>query len=110
MDPQCTPYMIQEEEWAQEYFEETRDMLQLFCLSRWIEQFQQHVGNFIQAQLAEAAKIIAISEKQEEDIVHLHQLWCLVAGAFQEEELVQQPDQAFTYAKLDGAIIWNGQG
>ena len=110
MDPRRTPYMIQEEERAQEYFEETRDTLQLFCLSGWIEQFQQHVGNFIQARLAEAAKIIAISEKQEEDIVHLHQLRRLVAGAFQEEELVQQPDQAFTYAKLDGAIIWNGRG
>ena len=74
--------MIQEEEEAQEYFKETREMLQLFCLSGWIEQFQQHVGNFIQAQLAKAAKIIEKPEKQEEDMVHLHQLQCLVAGAF----------------------------
>ena len=43
-------------------------------------------------------------------MVHLHWLQHLVAGAFQEEELVQQPDRAFTCAKLDRAIIWDGQG
>ena len=53
---------------------------------------------------------MAVPEKQEEDTVHLHHLRRLVAGAFQEEELVQQPDHAFTYAKLDGAIVWDGQG
>ena len=110
VDSRRTPYMIQEEEQAREYFEETRETLQLFCLSGWIEQFQQHVGNFIQARLAEAAKIIEKPEKQEEDMVHLHRLRRLVAGAFQEEELVQQPDRAFTCAKLDGAIIWDGRG
>ena len=110
MDPRRTPEMIQEEEWAREYFEETRETLQLFCMSGWIKQFQQHVEIFIQARLAEATKIIAAPEKQKEDIVHLHRLRRLIAGAFQEEELVQQPDQAFTYAKLDGAIIWDGRG
>jgi hypothetical protein len=34
----------------------------------------------------------------------------LIAGAIQEEELVQQPDNAFSYAKLDRAIIWDGRG
>ena len=66
--------MVQEEEQAREYFEETRDTLQLFCLSGWIEQFQQHVEHFIQAQLAEATKILVLPEKQQEDIVHLHRL------------------------------------
>ena len=110
VDPRRTPEMIQEEEWAWEYFEETRETLQFFCMSGWIKQFQQHVEIFIQARLAEATKIIAAPEKQKEDIVHLHWLRHLIAGAFQEEELVQQPDQAFTYAKLDGAIIWDGRG
>jgi hypothetical protein len=110
VDPRRTPDMLQGEEQAREYFEETRDTLQLFCLCGWIKQFQWHVENFIQARLAEAAKIIAVPEKQEEDIVHLHRLRRLVAGAFQEKELVQQPDHAFIYAKLDGAIIWDGRG
>ena len=110
VDPRRTPDMVQEEEQAREYFEETRDTLQLFCLSGWIEQFQQHVEHFIQARLAEATKILVLPEKQQEDIVHLHRLRRLIAGAFQEEELAQQPDHAFTYAKLDGAIIWDGRG
>jgi hypothetical protein len=110
VDPRRTPDMVQEEEQAREYFEETRDILQLFFPSGWIEQFKHHVEIFIQARLAEAAEVIAVPEKQEEDIVCLHQLRRLVAGAFQEEELVQQPDHAFTYAKLDGAIIWDGRG
>ena len=63
VDSRRTPYMIQEEEQAREYFEETRETLQLFCLSGWIKQFQQHVVNFIQARLAEAAKIIEKPEK-----------------------------------------------
>ena len=66
--------MMQEEEKAREYFEETRDTLRLFCLSGWIEEFQQHVENFIQERLAEAAKIMAVPEKQEEDTIHLHRL------------------------------------
>jgi uncharacterized protein YdeI (YjbR/CyaY-like superfamily) len=110
VDPQRTSDMIQEEEQAREYFEETRETLQLFCLSGWIEQFQQHVEGFIEGRLAEAAKIMALPEKEEEDIVHLHGLRRLVAGAFQEEELVQQPDHAFAYAKLDRAVIWDGRG
>jgi hypothetical protein len=46
--------------------------------------------------------------KELEDAIQLHCLWHLIAGAIQEEELVQQPDYAFTYAKLDRAIIWDG--
>ena len=83
--------MIQEEEQAQEYFEETRDILQLFCLSGWIEQFQRLVEDFIQERLAEAAKIMevpAVPGREGEEIICLHRLRCLVAGTIQEEELI----------------------
>jgi hypothetical protein len=110
VDPQCTPDMIQMEEQARQYFLETRETLQLFSLSCWIEPFQKHVDDFIQEQLAEAAKIMAVPGKEPEDAIRLHGLWHLIAGAIQEEELVQQPDYAFTYTKLDRAIIWDGQG
>ncbi|KAN0127150.1 hypothetical protein V8E53_015020 [Lactarius tabidus] len=76
--------------------------------SCWIEPFQKHVNDFIQERLAEAAKIMAVLGKELEDAIQLHCLWHLIAGAIQEEELVQQPDYAFTYAKLDRAIIWDG--
>src|SRR6266702_4496777 len=39
-DPQRTPDMIEEEAKAQDYFEELKDTLQLFCLCGWIDQFQ----------------------------------------------------------------------
>ncbi|KAN0128685.1 hypothetical protein V8E53_013504 [Lactarius tabidus] len=110
LDPQCTPNMMQDKKQAREYFLETRETLQLFCLTCWIEQFQKHVNDFIQEQLAEAEKIMTVLEKEEEDTIHLHGLQHLIAGAIQEEELVQQPDHAFTYAKLDRAIILDGGG
>ncbi|KAF8258471.1 hypothetical protein EI94DRAFT_1707973 [Lactarius quietus] len=86
-------------------------ILQLFCLSRWVEQFQKLIEDFIQETLVKAANIMAVPAipvKKGEDIICLHSLQCLVAGTIQEEELVQQPNYAFTYAKLDRAIIWDG--
>jgi hypothetical protein len=110
VDPLCTPDMKQEEERAQEYFEETKDILQLFCLCGWKDQFQKHTEDFIQERLAEAANIMAVPGKEEEDSVRIHGLRHLVAGAVQEEELVQQPDYAANCAKLDRAIVWDGRG
>ncbi|KAF8266102.1 hypothetical protein EI94DRAFT_1701987 [Lactarius quietus] len=109
VDPQCTPDMIKEENEAQEYFEETKDILQLFCLSGWIDQFQNHVKTFIQECLSEAAAIMTLPGKAEENIVCLHGLQCLVASAIQEEELVQQHEYASACTKLDQANIWDGQ-
>ena len=102
--------MIKEEEQAREYFKETKDILQLFCLCGWKDHFQKCVQDFIQERLAEATNIMAAPENDDEDRVCLHGLRRLVAGAVQEEELVQQPDYAAACAKLDGAIVWDGRG
>ena len=102
--------MKQEEERAWEYFEETKDTLQLFCLSGWIDQFQKHVEDFVQERLMEAENIVAVMGKEEEYSVRLHGLQRLVVGAVQEGELVRQPDYATTYAKIDRAIVWDGRG
>ncbi|KAF8265994.1 hypothetical protein EI94DRAFT_1803720 [Lactarius quietus] len=110
VDPWRTPDMIKEENEAWEYFEETKDILQLFCLSGWIDQFQNHVKTFIQERLSEAAAIMTLPGKAEEDIVCLHGLQRLVASTIQEEELVRQPEYASACAKLDQANIWDGQG
>ena len=109
-DPRRTPDMIEEEGKAQDYFEELKDTLQLFCLCGWIDQFQKHIEDFIQEQLAKAASIMAVLGTEEEDFTRLHGLRRLVAGAVQEGELVRQPEYAATCAKLDGAIVWHGQG
>ena len=100
--------MIEEEAKAQNYFEELKDTLQLFCLCRWIDQFQKHIEDFIQEQLAKAASIMAVPGIEEEDSTHLYGLQCLVAGTIQEGELVRQPEYAATCTKLDGAIVWHG--
>ena len=74
VDPQRTPDMIEEEEKAREYFEETKDILQLFCLCGWIDQFWKHVEDFIQERLSAAAGIMAASGTEEEDSIRLHGL------------------------------------
>ena len=109
VDPRRTLAMIQAEEQAREYFKETKDILQLFCLCGWIDHFQKCVQDFIQERLAEAANIMAAPGNEEEDCVRLHSLRRLVAGAVQEEELVRQPDHAAACAKLDRAIVWDGR-
>jgi hypothetical protein len=109
VDPQRGPDMIEEERKAKEYFEETKDILQLFCPCGWIKQFQKHIDDFIQDRLSEAAALMA-RLTEEGDSICLHGLRCLVAGAIQEGELVWQPNYAATCARLDRAIIWDGQG
>jgi hypothetical protein len=110
VDSRRTQDMKQEEERAREYFKEAKDILQLFCLCGWMDQFQKHVEDFIKEQLTEAANIMAVPGKEGEDSIRIHGLRRLVAGAVQEEELVRQPDYAATCAKLDRAIVWDGRG
>jgi hypothetical protein len=66
--------MIEEERKAKEYFEETKDMLQLFWPSGWMDEFQKHIEDFIQDQLSEAAALLARLITEEEDFVQLHGL------------------------------------
>ena len=102
--------MMEEEEKAREYFEETKDILQLFFPSGWMDEFQERIEDFVQWHLSAAAIITAVSATAEEDHVCLHGLRRLVAGAIQEGELVRQPTYAVTCAKLDKALVWDGQG
>ena len=51
---------------------------------------------------------MAAQGNEDELCVCLHSLERSVAGAVQEEELVQQPDYAEACAKLDNAIVWDG--
>jgi hypothetical protein len=69
--------MMQDKKQAQECFLETRETLQLFCLTCWIEQFQKHVNDFIQERLAKAKKIMTVPEKEEKDTICL---WCCSRG------------------------------
>jgi hypothetical protein len=108
VDPRRTPDMIEEEEKAREYFDETKFTCQLFCLSGWIDQFQMHIEDFIGERLLEAKSISTVPGA--EDSVRLHGLRRLVAGAVQEGELVRQPEYATTSAKLDCAMVWQGRG
>jgi hypothetical protein len=107
VDPRRTRDMMEEEKKAKEYFEETKDILQLFYPCGWMDEFHRHVEDFIQEQISEAESVMAIPFKEEEDYVHLHGLRRLVAGASQEGELVRQPNYAHTWAKL---IVWDGRG
>jgi hypothetical protein len=100
--------MMEDEEKAREYFEETKDILQLFYPCEWMDEFQEHVEDFIQQHLLAAAIITAAPVTAEECHVHLYGLQCLVAWAIQEGELVQQPTYAAICAKLDRALVWDG--
>jgi hypothetical protein len=110
VDPGRTTDMIEKEEKARVFFEETKDILQLLCLCGWIDLFQKHIEDFIQERLSEAESIMAVPDTEEEDSIRLHGVRRLVAGAIQEGELVRQPMYAYTRAKLDKAIIWDGRG
>jgi hypothetical protein len=49
--------MMEEEEKAREYFEETKDILKLFCPCVWMDGFQECVEDFVRQHLS-AAEII----------------------------------------------------
>jgi hypothetical protein len=108
VDQQRTPDMMAEEEKAMEYFEERKDILQLFSPRVWMDEFQKCVEEFIQRHLL-AAKIITATSVTAEDYAQLHGLRRLIAGAIQEAELVRQPAYAETCAKLDKALVWDGR-
>jgi hypothetical protein len=107
IDPLRSLGMVEEEEKSREYFEETKDILQLFYPYGWMEEFQKRIEDFIQERLIEAAALMAVSI--EEHSLRLHGLRRLIAGAVQEGELVRQPRYAMTCARLDKAIIWDGR-
>ena len=109
VDSLRTPDMVAEEEGAREYFEERKDILQLFCPCVWMDEFQKCVEEFIQQHLL-AASILTVASVTAEDQVHLHGLRRLIAGAIQEGELVRQPTYAETCAKLEKALVWDGRG
>ena len=106
--------MVQKEENAQQHFEELKDIVQMFSLGWWEKNFKDHINKFIRDHLIEKELITAVPcksiEEEENDHIHLHGLRCLVAGAVQEWELVQQPKHAAMCAKLDHALVWQGRG
>jgi hypothetical protein len=109
MDPRRTAWMIEKEENARQHFKKLKDILQMFSLGWWEKNFKHHVDEFIGDRLAEKECITEVPAKDEEeeenDHIHLHGLQCLVAGADQEWELVQQPKYVATCAELDGVLV-----
>ena len=103
MDPRHTESIIKEEQTAQEL----KDLLQSVSPRLWREEFEFYVDRFINKRLREEEMA---AKAPEIDYNYLYGLWRLVAGAFQELELVQQHEQAVTCAKIDGALIWQGRG
>jgi hypothetical protein len=82
--------------------------------SDWKKDFKSHVNKFIAQCHKEKDEVTSTPCKNEKDEewnhIYLHMLRRLVAGAFQEWELVQQPVHATACAKLDGALVWQGRG
>jgi hypothetical protein len=48
VDPLHSLGMVEEEEKSREYFEEMKDILQLFYPCGWMEEFQKCIEDFIQ--------------------------------------------------------------
>ena len=113
LDPQRSAGAIEREEEARQHFEDLKDLLPEIS-SHWEKDFKSYINKFIAHCLKEKEDITSIpckNEQEEEwDRVDLHTLRRLVAGAFQEWELAQQPMYAATCAKLDGALVWQGRG
>jgi hypothetical protein len=113
LDPQRSAGAIKREEEAWKHFKELKDLLPKTS-SHWEKDFKSHVDKFIAQCLKEKEDITSIpcnnEEEEEWDRIDLHRLRRLVAGAFQEWELVQQPMPAAACAKLDGALVWQGRG
>ena len=107
MDTRRTASIIEEEKNAQQYFQELKDLLRSASPRWWRKEFEFYVNRFINEKLREEE---IASEEPEMDHVYLYGLWRLLAGAFQELELAQQPDHAATCAKIDGALVWQGRG
>ena len=114
VDPQCDMIMVKEEEWAWYHFKELKNILSTLSPHRWRKDFKCYVDKFINEHLYKKEFIVLMPciSKVDEEKEHksLHRLRCLVAGAIQEWELVQQPDHAALCAKLNGALVWQGRG
>ena len=96
-----------------QYFKELKYTLQKISPHWWKRDFKSHVDKFIAERLLEKDTITAIpceNEEEEMDLIFLHGVRRLVAGAVQELELVQQPVCAAACAELDSALVWQGRG
>ena len=106
--------MIEEEERARQRFEMLRMASSAQSSRCWRRNFKDYVDKFIKWCLDQKELITLTPCVDEEDEIEvrmcLHRLRCLVAGAIQEWELMQQPDHAFICAKIDGALVWQGRG
>ncbi len=115
MDPRHTASMIEREENAQWHFEQLKGALPKFSLHWWKKDFKFSVNAFIEEILKEKELMTLMQyedkeEEEEKDCIYLHGVRCLVAGAIQEWELVQQPKHAAACTKLDRALVWQGRG
>ncbi len=115
VDPQRTASMVEKEENAWQHFEELKDVLLEVSLCWWKKHFKHNVDKFIRECLNEIITILPLlgeegEEQEEEDRICLHGLRHLIAGAVQELELAQQPKHAATFAKNEGALVWQGRG
>jgi hypothetical protein len=104
--------MMKEEKESQKYFQKMKDDIRLLFPRGWKNQFKTQVDNFINERLEEAKSFLEIPCKveEEEERTNLHRIRRLVAGAFQEWELVQQPAYAAECAEADDALVWQGRG
>jgi hypothetical protein len=113
-DPRRNPFMIEEEEEAQEHFQAIKDSFQMVFPCGWKNKFKNYVDNFIGGHLKEARRLVALpcvdDSEEEGRRIFLHHIRRLVAGAVQEWELAQQPEYATECAKIDGALVWSGRG
>jgi hypothetical protein len=103
--------MAAEEEDVQKYFAETKDELMSSFPRSWKDKFKTCVDKYIKQRLEEARCPPELAPKdKEEECIRLHAIRRLVAGAFQEWELVQQHECARTCAWIDDALVWQGRG
>jgi hypothetical protein len=106
--------MVEKEEKARQHFEDLKCILSELSPRWWKKDFKYYVDKFIDERLVEKEFVTLIpcedENEEEQDCIYLHTLRRLVAGAIQERELVQQPKHTAMYAKLDGALVWQGRG
>ena len=114
VNPQHNAIMVKEEEWAWQHLKELKNILSTLSPCWWRKDFKRYVDKFINKHLYKKEFIVLMlcvsKVDEEEEHKSLHGLQCLVVGAIQEWELVQQPDHAALCAKLDGALVWQGRG
>ncbi len=115
VDPRRTASMVEKEENARQHFEELKGILPEVFPHSWKRRFKHNVDKFIGECLDEVITILPLlgeegEEQEEEDCICLHGLRRLVAGAVQEWELAQQPEHSATFAKHEGALVWQGRG